>query len=896
VADSIAHYRIGTKLGQGGMGEVYRATDTKLGREVAVKLIAPSLAQDEVRMASFAREARTLASLNHPNIAAIYGVEDQALVMELVEGQTLAERIKSGPIPLEEALGIARQIADGLSSAHEKGIVHRDLKPANIKITPDGTVKLLDFGLAKAAAAAAVVPDETATVALSMAASGMIVGTPGYMAPEQARGQPVDKRADIWSFGVVLYEMLTGAALFNGQTMTDIMAAVVREEPDLTRVPPAVRPVLRRCLEKDPKRRLRDIADAMLLLDGASDPGAAIDAPRGGVRTWLPWAVAAALLVALAVVLVTQLRETPAEAPLVRFKFSLPDGVTFTQTAPFAISPDGRRLAFPAVGDDGVARVWVHDFSEAEPRPLAEVQPNRQTMVWSPDSRQVLYIHQDQAKRVDIGGSPPEVVVQLPGPGVPDMLGAVWLADGTIVFGTNAGIVKVPATGGTPEPVTTPAAGEVHLVLGRLVDGKFLYSNSGAPGARTVYVGSPDLAPDRQDPTPVLKTDLGARFAPSSPSAHDGHLLFMREATLVAQTFDARTRQLSGEPVALAAGVLTTGGPVLGLPYLSVSSQGTIVYRTGTVSDLARQLVWFGRDGQSLGNVGERGRYQQMKISPDGSRLAASQTEIKTGNNADVWVTDLSTQTRTRLTFGPGADAQPTWSPDGQSIAWVEVRDRVASIYRKLANGAGNDELLYRFPQGSSGGIILSDWSSNGFLVIAHAGDIFALPVGPDSDATRQPIPIVQTPAREFGPDLSPDGRWLVYISDESGRQELFVKPFAPQANADRAAQVTGKWMVSDDGTLGLARWRGDSKELFFTDAEGALMAVDVDASDARAFQAGPPRRLFQLPRPFVAQTPSPGTLADIRHDGQRVLLAMPSEESTRPELSVILNWKPAQP
>jgi serine/threonine protein kinase len=897
VPDSIAHYRITSKLGQGGMGEVYRATDTKLGRDVAVKLIAPSLAHDEARMASFAREARTLAALNHPNIAAIYGVEDQALVMELVEGPTLAERIKRGPIPIDEALAIARQIAEGLSAAHEKGIIHRDLKPANIKITPDGTVKLLDFGLAKAAAVAAALPEEAATVALGLSSAGMIVGTPGYMAPEQARGQQVDKRVDVWAFGVVLYEMLTGATLFRGDTTTDIMAAVVREDPDLTHVPPAVRPILRRCLEKDPKRRLRDIADAMLLLDGASEPTARVsDAQSVRSTSWWPWAVAAVLLVALLGVLTIHLRESVPELAAVRFKFSLPEGVTFTQTAPFAVSPDGRRLAFPAVGEDGVPRIWVHEFSQAEPQPLAEVQPNPLTLVWSPDSRHILYSHQDQLKRAEIGGGPPAVLARLPGPGPPTLLGAAWFPDGTIVFGTNSGVMRVPVEGGAPAAITKPdtVAGEAHLVLGALPDGAFLYARSGALGARAVYIGSRDRTPDQQDQTALLKTDMGALFAPASPSSDEGHLLFMRESTLVAQRFNAGTRQLRGEAQPVAAGVYTLIGPTLGVPYVSASSQGTIVYRTGTISDLARQLVWYGRDGTLLGSVSDRARYQQMKLSPDGTRLAASQTEIKTGSNSDIWILDLASQTRTRLTFSPFPDAQPAWSPDGQSIVWAAIRDGRGGIYRKPANGAGDDELLYRFPE-KTGAVILSDWSSDGFLVFALAGDIFALPIGPGTDAKRAPIPLVQTPSREFGPDLSPDSRWLVYISDETGRQELFVQPFAPSARA-AGAPLSGKWMVSSNGTLGLARWRGDSKELFFTSGDGALMAVDVDTTASRAFQSGPARQLFQLPRPFIVQTGTPGTLADVRSDGQRVLLAMPSEESTRPELSVILNWQPEAP
>jgi Tol biopolymer transport system component len=887
--DSIAHYRIGAKLGQGGMGEVYRATDTKLGREVAVKVIVPALADDPVRMSSFRREAQVLASLNHPHIAAIYGVEDHALVMELVEGTTLAERIKRGPIPLAEALDIARQIADGLAAAHDKGIVHRDLKPGNIKITPDGTVKLLDFGLAKAAAAA-VAPEDAATMAMSMTGAGMIAGTPGYMAPEQARGQMIDRRADIWAFGVVLYEMLTGAAMFPGETTTDILAAVVREEPDLTRVPASIRPVLRRCLEKDPKRRLRDIGDAMLLLDGAAALGAAEPAVPARLRSaTVPWAVAAVLLVGLVVVSVWAIRRPAPVTNPVRFKFSLPEGVTFTQSAPFAVSPDGRHLAFPAIGPDGVPRLWVHDLGQAVPRPITDVQPNPIALVWSPDSRSVLYAHQNRLKRADIGGGTPQVVVDTP----VAFIGGAWYSDGTIVFGTEEGVVKVPAGGGPLEALTKadPALDELHMVYGGLPDGRFLYTRGGAQGTRNIYVGSVDETPEEQDVTPLLKTDMGAFYMPSPAASDEGHLLFLRESTLVAQAFDAGERRLSGDPVSVADQVFALTGSNVGVAYISASNQGTLVYRTGTISDLARQLAWFSRDGKALGTVGERARYVQLKLSPDGTRLVASQTELTTGSNADIWITELAGGGSTRFTFAGEADLQPTWSADGRSIAWVGVRAGKTGIYRKPADGAGDDELLYAFADGTTG-IILSDWSSDGFLVFAAGGDIFALPTGQGTVASRVPIPLVQTKAREFGPDLSPDSRWLVYISDESGRQELYVQPFAPGARRQGAAPVTGKWMVSSDGTLGLARWRGDGKEMFFVSAEGELMSIDVTATPV--FKASPPRRLFQLLRPFLGQTQTPGALADITRDGQRLLLAMPSQESTRPELSVILNWQTA--
>jgi hypothetical protein len=435
------------------------------------------------------------------------------------------------------------------------------------------------------------------------------------------------------------------------------------------------------------------------------------------------------------------------------------------------------------------------------------------------------------------------------------------------------------------------ARDELHMVYGLLPDGGFLYTRGGAQGARAVYVGSLDASPEEQDATPLLKTDMGAIYAPSPGTPDSGHLMFLREFALVAQPFDARARRLTGDPRPVAGQVFAISGSNVGAAYVSASNQGALVYRTGTVSDLARQLAWFSRDGKALGTVGERARYVQLKLSPDGTRLVASQTELTTGNN-DIWITELAGGGSTRFTFAGEADLQPTWSADGRDIAWVGVRAGKTGIYRKPADGAGDDELLYAFPEGTTG-IILSDWSSDGFLVFSAAGDIFALPTGEGTAASRVPIPLVQTKAREFGPDLSPDSRWLVYISDESGRQELYVQPFAPGARRQgAAAPVTGKWMVSSGGTLGLARWRADGKEMFFVSAEGELMSIDVTATPV--FKASPPRRLFQLLRPYLGQTQTPGALADITRDGQRLLLAMPSQESTRPELSVILNWQAA--
>jgi predicted Ser/Thr protein kinase len=891
MAQSIAHYRIGNKLGQGAMGEVYRATDTKLGRDVAIKIIAPGLAGDPARMASFTREAQVLASLNHPNIAAIYGVEDHALVMELVEGPTLAERIKQGPIAVDDALAIARQIGDGLAAAHDRGIVHRDLKPANIKITPNGTVKLLDFGLARAAAFAATAADDAATVAYSIADAAMIAGTPAYMAPEQARGLPLDKRADIWAFGVVLYEMLTGTALYTGATTTDIMAAVIREEPDLSRIPASVRPVLRRCLEKDPKRRLRDVGDAVLLLESNREMPAAGAGPRG-LRTWLPWAAAAVALVALAGVLAIHLRETPPAANTVRFRLTVPSEITFTQTTQFAISPDGRILAFPAYGPAGDNRVWLQEFDKTEPRQLeATAIPVVPDLLMWYDNDTILYTSGRKLKLADIDGAPPTDLADYQ----PPLLGAAVGQDGSILYGSLAGVMLWTPGGGPPRQITKvdPQRQPLQAVADVLPDGEhFLYTISGAPGTRNVYVGRIDATQNDQPGAPILKTDFGAVFVPDTDSSSTGQLLFVRDTSILAQRFDLGSLKPVGDAAQVAPDVFVANSNNFGLAFYSVSRQGTLVYRRGTrAENLSRQLAWLGRDGKAISTLPELGRINQVKISPDGSRAVTSRTELDTGDNADLWITDMSAETSTKFTFGGGVNVQPVWSPDGKYIAWTRIREKDAQILRRLSDGAGGEELLFTHPERRTGN--MSDWSHDGrFLIYSYNGDVLALPVGPGTDGTRQPIPIAATAATEFGAAVSPNGRWIAYLSNETKRQEVYVQPFTADGQASgQATPIGARWMVSS-GSAGMIRWRADSAELVFLNNEGELVSVDV--SSTPVFKASAPRVLAPLPRSFLVQAGNPGALADATRDLKRLLVAVPSEASRRQELSVVLNWPDA--
>jgi len=871
--DSIAHYKISSKLGEGAMGEVYRATDSKLGREVAIKLIPEDFARDSQRMARFTREAQVLASLNHPNIAAIYGVEDRALIMELVEGQTLSERIKQGAVPLEEALDIARQIADGLEAAHDKGIVHRDLKPANIKITPGGTVKLLDFGLAKAegpwASTASIEDAPTLTVASTGA--GVILGTAAYMAPEQARGRNVDKRADIWAFGVILYEMLTGEQMFNGDTVTDVLASVVRQDPDLKRVPEKVRPLLQRCLEKDPKRRLRDAGDAMLLLDMA--PATAVAAKTSKTPLLAIGSVAALLALALAGVSWLHYRETPTAAEIVRFQVGLPESVNFTQYGTSAVSPDGRKIVFAAYGYDGNPRLWLRSLDSATATPLLETNLNQQTIAlfWSPDSRFVAYNDSKQLKKIDITGGPSQTLADIPPP-----VGGTWKADGTILVGSNKGILKLSADGGTPTPITKPAfpqESHVHPVF--LPDGRhFLYMRGLPPGKRTIHVGDLNAAPDAQSAASILTTDYGVSVTQSRAGGAP-LVLFLRDDTLLAQEFDMNSLTLTGSPVTVVEQVASVLNAALG--QFSVSNTGTLVFRS--ISGINRQLTWYNRQGDITGRPGEPAPFGTMKVSPDGSKAAVVQNEGR-GNTPDIWIVDLVNGSSTRFTFDRNYDAQPVWSPDGRYIAWMGIRNEQMGLYRKAADGSGSDELLGA-PQNFAN---LTDWTHNGYLIFTINGDEYAMPVEADAAGNRTPVPVIETPNNnERGAYVSPDNRWIAYMSAETGRDEIYVQPFSAGGN-----KASGKWMVSR-GTRGMARWRADSKELLFLDGEGEVVAVDV--ASGPAFQTSPPKKLFQMPLELLSNA-NPGTLADATRDAQRFLLVMPVQESAQRELGVVLNWQ----
>jgi len=893
-------YEILSAIGAGGMGEVYRARDPKLGRDVAIKVLPEAFARDAERMARFQREAKVLASLSHPNIATIYGLEDsgstRALVMELVEGPTLADRIKAGPIPVDEAVRIARQIADALEYAHERGIIHRDLKPANVKVSNDDVVKVLDFGLAKALEGDPSSIDISTSPTISRMATqqGVLLGTAAYMSPEQAKAKSVDRRADIWAFGCVLYEMLTGKQAFTGETVTDTLASVIKEEPNLSHLPTAtpahVRVLLQRCLQKDPKQRLRDIGDARIALDEVLS-GAARQVSTGPAqqaaqrKLWLVSGIAGLLLVSTLWLAWIRVREKPAApAELMRLEIPLPAKAIFPPSGTFGLSPDGHKLAFFAAGPEGVQHLWVRALDSPEPRPLpGSESPQYPPFFWSPDSRFIVFDAGGKLKKIDISGGAPETLCDLSG----NAVGGSWNNDGVIVFGTSVaavgGIMRVSATGGTATPLTAldPSRKEVqHTYPSFLPDGRhFIYlrvstttENSG------VYIGSLDAKPREQDSRELLKTKFGAAYV-SSSDPESGHIVFARDGAILAQPFDAHRLELTGEPVTLVEGV----GAWIDYGFFSTSRNGILVYRTGNIGG-GYQLTWFDRQGKALGTAGTPATlFLSQGLSPDGTRAVFSRLDFAATNAADLWLLDFSRDTSARLTFGPSNNSNGAWSPDGNRIAFASLRNGTSDIYQKLTNGTSEEELLLK----SSENNYPSSWSRDGRFLLYTAvdpktkGDLWVLPL----DGDKKPFPFLRTEFNEQNGRFSPDGHLIAYTSDDSGRNEVYVRTFSPNSAGVTDAGV--KWLISNAGGAE-AHWRGDGKELYYQSPDGKMMAVEITTNPV--FRAGTPTVLFQTP-PVREVNGGLGPQWDVTSDGKRFLFAAPDSQVTQAPFTVVLNW-----
>jgi Tol biopolymer transport system component len=876
------------------MGEVYRARDTTLDRDVAIKVLPEAFAHDAERLARFLREAKTLAALNHPNIAAIYGLEDadgtKALVMELVEGEDLSQRIARGAIPVEEALPLATQIAEALEAAHEQGIIHRDLKPANIKVRPDGTVKVLDFGLARAlepAGALAVSASMAPTITTpAMTQAGMILGTAAYMAPEQARGKAVDKRADIWAFGCVLYEMLTGQRAFGaaGDGISDTIAAILRAEPDWSALPVAtpagVRRLLRRCLAKDTRDRLRDAADARFDLDEAlSAPvpaSSGLDtaaAPRTARRTM--WRPAAAILVTVAVLAVPATRhllEQPATRQVRRLDLAVP---AITDPLSVAISPDGRYLAFVAAGEDGVEpQLWIRALDETAARPLRGTGGAAYPF-WSPDSQAIGFFAEAKLKQIDLRGGGPQTIADA---AAAAPRGATWNSDGTIVFSESNRLASVAVRGGSPTGLTMLGPGQTSQRWPQfLPDGRrFLFHVlGGSPEVTGIYLGTLD----GKEPVRLTPDNTAAVFV------SQGRLLVVRQETLMSLPFDPVRAVVTGDPVPVAQ--MVTANVSQGRAILTASDTGVIVYGAGSASQ-RRQFTWRDRAGQMIGTVVDAGDTDapSMVLSPDGQRIITSLTQQ---GNQDIWAIDLMRGLPSRLTFNIARDNAPVWSADGQHVVFRSGRVGPYDLYEKLATGAGDERVLLATPD------IKAPYDSSpdgktllyGVLSSKTGADIMALPLVGEA----KPFPVVQTGFAEDSAQFSPDGRWVAYESNESGRFEIYVVGFpTPQ----------GKWQVSIGGGT-FPRWRKDGRELFYIGTDGHLMAAPFTvATDAQSVETGRPVSLFTPRFATGGAILSPGALARplyaVAADGRFLINEVTdAANGDQTVLTVVLDWDEAQ-
>ena len=882
-------YEITAKLGEGGMGEVWRATDSTLGRAVALKLLPETFAGDAERHARFEREARTLASLNHPNVATLYGLEhvdgEHVLVMELVEGEGLDELIARGPLPVDDAIPIALQIAEALEAAHEAGIVHRDLKPANVRIRPDGTVKVLDFGLAKAWAEEAGGSDLSfsPTITARHTKEGVILGTASYMSPEQARGRPVDKRADIWAFGVLLWEMLTGRQMFAGETVTDVLASVLKQEPDWTLLPPAIparlRSLLERCLERRPGERIRDMGDVRWELAHIAETGidraAETGAPtRRRVRTLLPWVAGATLGVAAAAVVgLTMLRPSAGAARAVRSFLVAPEHTAFDFRGAIGgpvLSPDGSKLVFAASSADGASSLWIRPLDSLSAQPLRGTA-NAYFPFWSPDSRWVGFFVTGKLRKIDITGGPPETVCD-----APNGRGGSWSPDGVIVFAPDVfgSLAWVSAAGGSPARLSQAKPsrqGYSERWPEFLPDGRhFVYwagspLNSGEVATDGIYLRSLDGGA----PTQLFQSDSNALYSPP------GYLLYLRTQTLMVQPFDAGSGKLGGEAFPIAEDIANPQNYRFG--DFSVSQEGTLVYQTGETG--LTQPVWLDSAGREVGTVGEPAAINGFRMSPDG-RFLAEQVSNARSRNIDLWLVDLSRGVRTRFTFAPGIELSPVWSPDGRRIAYTANPGGHLDLYVKNADGSGQARPLIE----SDVAKYADDWSPDGrtlsmTVVDPHGNtitDIWTVPV----EGERTPEPFVATSFEESDSTFSPDGRWLAYQSNESGRNEIYVTPFPGPG---------GKWQLSQGGGVE-PEWRHDGRALFYRAPDGALFEVNVTAKGS-AVEVGTPLRLFDAPR--TGGSGGVGRTYAVSPDGDRYLVLKPIQNVASP-LTLVTNWTSA--
>jgi Tol biopolymer transport system component len=868
-------YEIVSPLGAGGMGEVYRARDTRLDRSVAIKILPSHLSEDPEAKQRFDREARTISSLNHPNICTLHDVGHQEgidyLVMEYLEGQTLADRLGKGLLPIDQVLKYGADICDGLYKAHCSGVVHRDLKPGNVMLTKTGA-KLMDFGLAKEAVASATAASGLSPTLATppgshpLTAQGTVVGTFQYMSPEQIDGKEADARSDIFALGAVLYEMVTGKRAFEGKTAASAMAAILEREPaPISSVqpmtPPALARLVKTCLAKDPDERWQTAHDVKLQLKQIAEGGSQISAsamtvaPRKRGNMWA-WGVAAILGVVAGVALVLAYLANHKDVPIIRVEINPPDKMQFNLSGdhggPAMISPDGRYMVFSAYGSGG-AQLYLRSLDSTSSQALPGTE-GAMFPFWSPDSRSIAFFTDDKLKRIEVSGEVPVTIC-----GSTLGRGGSWNQDGTIVaaLSYNTGLSRVPASGGTPTPVTT--IDNVHYSSNRwpwfLPDGKhFLYiavkHNAPTSPETAVFLASLDGKENRL----LFHTLSNAIYA-------SGRLLFERENSLVAQTFDPSNGKFSGEPQTLSENVQFDPG--LWRMNLSASTDGMMLCASGTASG-TEILTWYDRSGKRLGTVGEQGEFYDLDLSPDEKKVAT--TELNTAT-ATIWIRDLGNNLKTRLTFSGGAHLTPLWSPDGKEVAFTSNQQAAISV--KTLGSSAPERTLLSSPNPIYQAI--ADWSHDGRYLMYEQGtgmntELWVLPLS----GGGKPFPYTSGSSRGT---FSPDGHWVAYVAEEGGRPEVFVAPF-PWTGA--------KWQVSNGGGAG-PRWRADGKELFYFDFNG-IAAVEVDGAGS-AFQVGSSKLLFRLAlRGIISREYAPS------HDGQRFITVTPSEGSSQ-SLTLVQNW-----
>jgi eukaryotic-like serine/threonine-protein kinase len=866
----IGPYDVTSQLGEGGMGIVFRGRDSRLQRDVALKLLPDHFANDADRLPRFEREAQVLASLNHANIAQIYGLEpvghSTCIVMELVEGETLEDRLRKGPLPIDEALHIARQIADALAAAHERGIVHRDLKPANIKLTPAGTVKVLDFGLAKALGPKT---SDLAATAMPTVASGslpgLIMGTPRYMSPEQARGLDVDSRTDIWAFGCVLYEMLTARQAFGGETVTDVLATIVTSPPDLALLPkttpPAIRLLLSLTLNKNSAQRLQHIGDARPFLDGTLTVGGATAAPSAARRSVGPWLVAGCAVVAAVagVAVLLYARRVPDATSPMHFELSLPQ-----QVGTPVLSPDGQSIAYATQPGDGKRMLSIRSLGSDTGRTIAGTE-NISQLLWSPDSRRIVTIADGAAKIIDLASGSSR---QLGNIGA--TRAGSWNGDGTILLARPSDnvIVRLSDSGGTLTPVTKLDASRkeiLHALPVFLPDGRhFLYvAVGGKPEDSGIFLASLESS---EAPVRLVQVQP-SRFNGMAYVA-DGHLLYSNEGKLIAQPTDTSGHP-QGPSTVIADNVDGT---------FTVSNSGLLMYRKVAPS-VGKQLLWFNREGRQVGQVGPVENYGNVDISPKGDRAAV---DLFTNNSRDVWVVDLERSVAQPVTFDPALDWTASWSPDGSRLAFASTRavnDGVTKVYEKSSTGAGAETVL---PSGDVSSIPVH-WSPDGKYIVfsrlrlagnTSSYDTWLLPLFGD----RKPTPLLETGFDKFQARVSPNSNLVAYSTNESGTYQIVVQTF-PDATG-------GKWQISANGGVE-PKWRRDGRELYYLGVDGKLMSVSIGGPP---FTAGRPVELFQTPLAVNRGQPTRDRRYDVAPDG-RFLMVIPSATGPAAPYSVVVNW-----